>query len=267
MRRIAVHLGLIAVALACLPAAVTASSEPRFQRVLETALANQPVSPGIAAAVDRPGLRWRGAAGVLDRASSLPLRASDGYRIASITKTFTAAAILRLVEPGKLALQAPVKRYLPAAYTRALRADGYDPSRITVRMLLRHTAGLFDHSADDAYLQALLADPGRRWSRIEQVRFAMANGEPVAPPGRRYSYSDTGTSCSGRSSSPSPAGHKRRPTGGCSASVVSASVRRTSRRSSPSRAAPVAKPTSTSAISTRPWCSTPRTISSAAEGW
>jgi D-alanyl-D-alanine carboxypeptidase len=192
MRRIAVHLGLIAVALACLPAAATASSEPRLQRVLATALARQPVSPGIAAAVYRPGLRWRGAAGVLDRASSLPLRASDGYRIASITKTFTAAAILRLVERGELALRAPVARYLPAGYKRALRAGGYDPSRITVRMLLRHTAGLFDHSADDAYLQALLADPGHRWSRLEQVRFAMEHGEPVAPPGRRYSYSDTG---------------------------------------------------------------------------
>lgn len=183
---------MLALTLACLPASAPASSQAELQRVLDTALDNQPVSPGMTAAVDRPGLRWRGATGVLDRASGSPLRASDGYRIASGTKTFTSAAILRLAERGRLTLRAPVARYLPVAYRRALRADGYDPRRITVRMLLQHTAGLFDYAAADAYLQALLADPGHRWSRIEQLRFAMANGEPVAPPGRSYSYSDTG---------------------------------------------------------------------------
>jgi D-alanyl-D-alanine carboxypeptidase len=192
MRRLAGHLGVLALTLACLPAAALASSEARLERILETALARQPVSPGIAAAVDRPGLRWRGAASVLDRVGGSPLRASDGYRIASITKTFTSAAILRLAEHGRLTLRAPVASYLPGAYRRALRADGYDPGRITVRMLLQHTAGLFDYAAADTYLQALLADPEHSWSRIEQLRFAMAQGDPVAPPGRRYSYSDTG---------------------------------------------------------------------------
>ena len=182
---------MLALTLACVPAAV-ASSHPELQRVLDTALGEQPVSPGMTAAVDRPGMRWRGAAGVLDRASGSPLRASDSYRIASITKTFTSAAILRLAERGRLTLGAPVARYLPVAYRRALRADGYEPGRITVRMLLQHTAGLSDYATADAYLTALLADPGHRWSRIEQVRFAMANGEPLAPPGRSYSYSDTG---------------------------------------------------------------------------
>jgi D-alanyl-D-alanine carboxypeptidase len=192
MRRLAGYLGVLAVTFVCLPAAAATPSQPRLQGVLDTALRRQPVSPGIAAAIDRPGMRWRGAAGVLDRASGSPLRASDGYRIASITKTFTSAVILRLAERGRLALRAPVARYLPVAYRRALRGDGYDPGRITVRMLLQHTAGLFDYAAADAYLETVLADPGHRWSRIEQLRFAMANGEPVAPPGRSYSYSDTG---------------------------------------------------------------------------
>jgi D-alanyl-D-alanine carboxypeptidase len=204
---------------------------------------------------------------VLDRASGSPLRASDGYRIASITKTFTSAAILRLAERGRLTLGAPVARYLPVAYRRALRADGYQPGRITVRMLLQHTAGLFDYAAADAYLKALLADPGHRWSRIEQLRFAMANGEPVAPPGRSYSYSDTGyivlgqivESVSGR---PQAAAYRRLLHFG-----RLGVVRRTSRRSSPSRAAPAARPISTSASSTRLACWTLRTTSMAAAGW
>jgi D-alanyl-D-alanine carboxypeptidase len=192
MRRIARHFAAAAITLSFLPAAAVAAPQDEFQRVIETALADQRASPGIVAAVDRPGLRWRGAAGVLDRASGSPLRASDGYRIASITKTFTGAAVLRLVERGSVSLDAPVTRYLPGTYLTALRGDGYDPSRITVRMLLLHTAGLFDYAAADAYLQALLSDPAHRWTRLEQLRFAMADGEPVAAPGRRYAHSDTG---------------------------------------------------------------------------
>ena len=266
MLRLAAHVGVLVLTLICVPAAV-ASSQPGLQRVLDRALARQPVSPGVAAAVDGPGVRWRGAVGVLDRASGLPLRASDGYRIASITKTFTSAAVLRLAERGRLTLRAPVARYLPTAYTRSLRAGGYAPGRITVRMLLQHTAGLFDYAAAEAYLQALLADPGHRWSRIEQVRFAMANGDPFAPPGRRYSYSDTGyvllgqivESVAGR---PQAAAYRRllRP-------VASVSARLTSRGSSPSPAERAARLISTSALSTRPRCLTPRTTSTAAAGW
>jgi D-alanyl-D-alanine carboxypeptidase len=130
MRRLAGYLGVLALTFACPPAAAATSSQPGLQGVLDTALGRQPVSPGIAAAVDRPGMRWRGAAGVLDRASGSRLLASDGYRIASITKTFTSAVILRLAESGRLALRAPVARYLPVAYRGALRDDGYDPGRI-----------------------------------------------------------------------------------------------------------------------------------------
>jgi CubicO group peptidase (beta-lactamase class C family) len=113
MRRLAGHLGVLALTLACLPAAAAASSQPGLQKVLDTALARQPVSPGIAAAVDRPGLRWRGAAGVLDRVSGSPLRASDGYRIASITKTFTGYILLgQLVESVSGRPQAAAYRQL-----------------------------------------------------------------------------------------------------------------------------------------------------------
>ena len=191
-RKTAVAFVAGAFAIGFLPASAVAKPRDELQRVLATALGEQPVSPGIAAAVDGPGLHWRGAAGVLDRASGSALRASDRYRIASITKTFTAAAVLRLAERGKLSLAAPVARYLPAVYRRALRGDGYDPSRITVRMLLQHTSGLFDHSTADLYEQKLFSDPGHRWTRLEQVRLAMSSGDPVASPGRRYSYSDTG---------------------------------------------------------------------------
>jgi beta-lactamase family protein len=104
--------------------------DPRaaLRRTLEQAMAATPLSPGMIAAVDRPGLHWRGAVGVIDRATGAPLRVRDSYRIASVTKTFTAAAVIRLVEQGKVALDAPIARYLPAVYLTALRGDGYNRS-------------------------------------------------------------------------------------------------------------------------------------------
>ncbi|GAA4935448.1 hypothetical protein GCM10025331_20820 [Actinoplanes utahensis] len=61
------------------------------------------------------------------------------HRVGSITKTFTAAAVLRQVERGRIDLDAPVGRYLPHL------VPGERGRRITVRMLLNHTSGLPDY--------------------------------------------------------------------------------------------------------------------------
>ena len=180
------------IGLALVPSVAAAQSSADLQRALEESLAGQPASPGMAAAVDRGRFHWAGATGVLDRASGSPLRPNDGYRIASVTKTFTAAAILRLVEQGKVRLGASIERYLPRPYLRLLRADGYSTRAITVAMLLRHTAGLFEYGSSPEYGAAVTSDPGHRWSRIEQVRFAMRHGDPVSRPGRSFHYADTG---------------------------------------------------------------------------
>jgi D-alanyl-D-alanine carboxypeptidase len=144
------------------------------------------------AAVHRPGLRWRGAVGVIDRATGEPLRPHDSYRIASVGKTFTAVAVLRLVDQRRLALDDRIARYLPAAYRKALREDGYQPWRITIRMALQHTGGLWDFASSEEYAEAVFVDIHHRWTRLEQLRFAMEHGDPLFPPGSDYAYSDTG---------------------------------------------------------------------------
>jgi D-alanyl-D-alanine carboxypeptidase len=65
-------------------------------------------------------------------------------------------------------------------------------ARITVRQLLNHTSGIYDHGLDPAYAEAVAADPQRQWTRVEQIEFALTHGEPYFPPGRGYHYSDTG---------------------------------------------------------------------------
>jgi D-alanyl-D-alanine carboxypeptidase len=55
-----------------------------------------------------------------------------------------------------------------------------------------HTSGIYDVGQDPAYQAAVNADPVKRWTRLEQVRFAMDHGAPVGEPGAVYVYSDTG---------------------------------------------------------------------------
>jgi D-alanyl-D-alanine carboxypeptidase len=112
--------------------------------------------------------------------------------VASNTKTFVAAAIHRLWEQGRLELDAPISRHLPSELVDMLRGDGYDPQAITLRHLLTHTSGLFDHTESPHYLERIVADPLHRWTRVEQVAAAMAWGDPLGAPGEVYCYSDTG---------------------------------------------------------------------------
>lgn len=69
--------------------------------------------PGVFAEVRDGDRVWRGAAGVADAETGRPVTAGLRHRVGSVTKTFTAAAVLRQVEAGTVGLDAPVSRYLP----------------------------------------------------------------------------------------------------------------------------------------------------------
>ena len=166
---------------------------PALQAAVEAAAADSAV-PGALMHVSAPrlGLEWGGAAGVADRQSGALLTPGHAVRLASNTKTYTAAAALRLWEQGRLDLEAELDSLLPAEYLELLRQGGYDPEAITPRHLLTHTSGLFDYATADAFLAEVLAEPQRRWTRLEQVRGAMQWGKPYGRPGAVFHYSDTG---------------------------------------------------------------------------
>lgn len=167
---------------------------PALQQALEADVAASPSLPGEVLHVLAPalGVDTTLAAGVSDRASGRRLTGRDGFRAASVTKTFTAAAILRLVEDGILGLDDPITRHLPAEYEAILREGGYAAGDITLRHLLTHTSGIHDYATDERYQAAVLDDPMHRWTRMEQVRAAMAWSRPRFAPGTDYHYSDTG---------------------------------------------------------------------------
>lgn len=95
--------------------------------------------PGVYAEVRAAGQSWRGASGVADLATGHPVRPDLLQRVGSITKTFTAAAVLQQVEQGRVQLDAPIGRYLPRL------VPGARGRAVTVRMLLSHTSGIADY--------------------------------------------------------------------------------------------------------------------------
>lgn len=194
------HLYIAATLLvcACVSAPVSAQAPRRaldgeFQRALEETIASDPNIPVALAVVRAPrmGINFSGAVpGSRESGSGAPLTERP-FRIASVTKVFTAAAIFRLVEQDLVDLDAPIARYIPAETRAALAADGYDPEAITVTHLLGHASGIPDH-ADETYLQAVLVDPQHRWTPQEQIAFGMEHGDPLGAPGAAFNYSDTG---------------------------------------------------------------------------
>lgn len=120
------------------------------------------------------------------------LDAADPLRIASITKTVTVAAALRLVEMEKLDLDMPIAGKLDPGLVDILERDGYATDQITLRQLLSHSAGLYSHAEDPRYAPAVFADPDHRWTVEEQVALMAEYGDPVGAPGEKFEYSDTG---------------------------------------------------------------------------
>ena len=171
----------------------TATVESQLQALLDDAVANGS-TPGIMMRVDAPGsgLSWSGVAGVSDLETSTPLTRNNPVRIASNTKTFLAAATLRLWEEGQLGLDDPLSQHLSPAHAEVLAADGYDLDAMTIRHLLTHTSGLYDYADRDLFVQAILADPYHRWTPEEQIGLAVEWGDPYGAPGEVYRYSDTG---------------------------------------------------------------------------
>lgn len=148
---------------------------------------------GLLASVHAPrrGVRLDLARGRREPGSNERLGPNNSFRIASVTKVFVAAAVLRLHETARLDLFAPIAGKIAPEDEAALTAAGYAPDRITVYQLLTHTSGLRDYAEAPDYQQAVGGDPSRRWTAGEQIAVAMRQGAPLGAPGTVYSYADT----------------------------------------------------------------------------
>lgn len=176
-------------------AAQNSGSDPLTQTSLQTRITQLQEKrrdvEGFAIAVIDGDRTLAAASGVSSPDGTL-MAADTPFRIASVTKPFVAAALLRLVEQGKLDLDTPLAQLISDEHSKLLRSDGYDPDLITVRQVLMHSAGLADHFATEAGVAAAFANPFRVWTRTQQLALMVELTDPVGKPGEKYVYSDTG---------------------------------------------------------------------------
>lgn len=182
--------GLAAPQAAVLVEAPGTALAARIDAVLDRAIAEQRLV-GVVVLVARDGqLVYHRAAGLADREARRPMTEEAVFRFSSVTKPFVSAALMRLVEQGKIRLDAPVTTYLPDFKPKL--ADGSTPV-ITVRQLLTHTAGLTYGLAEKAShpYHALSVSDGIDLSGISLDENVRRIGQaPLAfAPGSRWRYS------------------------------------------------------------------------------
>jgi D-alanyl-D-alanine carboxypeptidase len=138
-------------------------------------------TPGISVAILWPGGRlWEGSAGEADAARDVAMTNDTAFAFASVTKTFTAALVLELVDEGRLALDQKVAKILPD--------EGLHPA-MTIRDLLDHTSGLNDFFTVTGIEPALNRDIHRVWTEDDALAFGRSDR---VPPGTFWRYSNTG---------------------------------------------------------------------------
>jgi D-alanyl-D-alanine carboxypeptidase len=141
---------------------------------------------------------WSGAAGIASQNGQVPMTKDTPIYIASITKLYTATAIMRLYEKGALSLDDPMSRYLPKELIQGIHVyKGKDYSHeITIEELLSHTSGIADYYTEKpkegkSLFDLFLEKPERSWTVDETIARARDNLEPNFQPGTDASYSDT----------------------------------------------------------------------------
>ena len=150
------------------PAAIVAAARQAAEAALTAGV------PAVQIAVSDGGrIIYSGAFGMSDRESATAATPRSVLQVGSITKPFTAAAILRLAERGALTLDDRIEKFVPEYNPRG--------ATITLRHLLTHTSGL-------------TAPPPNQYSPLTREQFIKRiDGQPLAfTPGSKYSYSNDG---------------------------------------------------------------------------
>ena len=110
-----------------------------------------------------------------------PPRVDTHFRIASNTKTMTAAVIMQLAQESKLGLNDPVSKYVPSV------PNG---DNITIAQLLEMRSGLYNYTNDPIISATIDTDPAKVWTPAELLAIAFAH-PPNFAPGTKYEYNNT----------------------------------------------------------------------------
>ncbi len=162
------------------PSALKTIDPASLQAVVESAAEGMRL-PGALVLVQTPQGTFTASVGTTKLGTPSPPQPDTHFRIASNTKTMTAAVITLLAQDGKLAFDDPVSDYVPGV------PDGV---HITLADLLRMRSGLYCYTNDPQLSAALDADPGKARTPKEMLAMAFAH-PPNAAPDTEYEYCNT----------------------------------------------------------------------------
>lgn len=163
-------------------ASPSADVQAAFQKVLDDAKAKFDF-PGAQAGVWTADGQWYGVTGTSAPNGDRPPQRDDHTRIGSITKTFTVATLLQLVDQGKVSLDDPISKYFP---------EIPNGDTATLRMLASMTSGIPPYSFNEDFQKAYFSDPNTVF-RPQQLVDYIKKTPASFPAGTKVEYSNTNT--------------------------------------------------------------------------
>ncbi|MET0457034.1 MAG: serine hydrolase domain-containing protein [Mycobacterium sp.] len=168
-------------ATAAAAASALKTIDPEAFRTVVAGLAKDLMVPGAMVELRTPQGRFDAAVGTTELGAQIPPEPGTHFRIASNTKTMTAALIVLLVQDGKLKFTDPVSTYVSGV------PNG---ENITVAQLLKMRTGLFGYTADPQLSAVMDATPAKAWTPQEVLAIAYRH-PPQFAPDAEYEYSNT----------------------------------------------------------------------------
>ena len=162
----------------------TSTLKPIDQAALQSMLNNtarELLIPGALIFLRTPQGEFTVSYGTTLLGATTPPRADTHFRIASNTKTMTAAVMMLLAQEGKLSLDDPVSRFIPQVPNGDL---------ITISQLLNMRSGLYNYTNDSTISSSIDSDPAKVWTSTELLAIAFAH-PPNFRPGTEYEYCNT----------------------------------------------------------------------------
>ncbi|MGF2014146.1 MULTISPECIES: serine hydrolase domain-containing protein [unclassified Nostoc] len=163
----------------------TVGKNSQLQTLLNEIVAEEKI-PGGVMYISTPKGSWLGASGVNNLSTKTRMKPTDGFSIASMSKTFMAVVVLKLVEQGKIELDRAIATYLPRDITPHI----INSDKITVRQLLNHTSGVAEYLDTKEFIRATAKrNRSQPWTAREAIQY-MYQEQPQADPGEKFIYTD-----------------------------------------------------------------------------
>lgn len=158
----------------------------QLQKVLDNAVKTQKI-PGAVMYFSTPQGQWLGASGVSNLETKTPTKISDGFSIASMSKTFVSVVVLKLVEAKKLNLDSAIAKYLPVDIAKRITNSNI----ITVRQLLNNTSGVAEYLNTKGFKDATAKrSRSQPWTAREAIKY-IYDADAEGAPGNKFIYTDS----------------------------------------------------------------------------